>query len=316
MPGTCGAEGSLAKLLVEPGAGPHTFDANSEPYAFVYESMQTRRVLAGGRVIWGTRARPAARRVKTSYVPVGRLHLQPGPAALDNWLPRIVGGAKTGNNIDPAETLPSFGMLIHRDNGVFRYDDCVVGQAIFRGQSGPTEGGEGEVIDLVLLIYARNEVGPDDPSPPSWPGTVAALQEGVLHDPYVFGQGVLSLDSNSRPFDEFVLSIDNNIRVRMRNSLTPTCFLAGERVTRLQTKNPFLTTTHTNAINSWSTGFAGSLTFTSGNLSLSAQFPNLRNAYETPTVPGKTEIPLALNFDALATAATGYEIRFVNDSTN
>lgn len=315
MPGTCGAVGSLAKLLVEPGAGPHTFDINSEPYAFVYESMQTRRFTAGGRIIWGTRSEPSARRVKTSYVPVGRLHLQPGPLALDNWLPRILGGTKVGNNIDPAETLPSFGMLIHRDNGIFRYDDCVVGQAIFRGQSGPSEGGEQEVIDMVLLIYAKTETGPDDGSPPTWPGSVTALQEGAQHDPYIFGQGVLSLAGNSRPFDEFVLSIDNRIAPRMRNSLTPTCFLPLGRSVKLQTKNPFLTTTHTDAFNSWSTGIAGSLVFTSGAYSLTCTFPHLRNTYESPTVPGKTEIPLAMNFDCLSTQATGYEIRFTNDST-
>jgi hypothetical protein len=253
--------------------------------------------------------------VKTSYVPVGRLHLQPGPLALDNWLPRILGGTKVGNNIDPAETLPSFGMLIHRDNGIFRYDDCVVGQAIFRGQSGPSEGGEQEVIDMVLLIYAKAETGPNDGSPPTWPGSVTALQEGAQHDPYIFGQGVLSLAGNSRPFDEFVLSIDNRVAPRMRNSLTPTCFLPLGRSVKLQTKNPFLTTTHTDAFNSWSTGIAGSLVFTSGAYSLTCTFPHLRNTYESPTVPGKTEIPLAMNFDCLSTQATGYEIRFTNDST-
>ena len=39
MPGTCGAVGSLAKLIVEPGASTHTFDSNSEPYAFIYEKF-------------------------------------------------------------------------------------------------------------------------------------------------------------------------------------------------------------------------------------------------------------------------------------
>lgn len=315
MPGTCGAVGSLAKLLVEPGAGPHVFDANSEAYAFVYESMATRRVTAGGRVIWGTRAERAERQVKTSYLPVGRLHLQPGPGALDLWLPRILGGTKVGNNIDPAETLPSFGMLIDRDNGVFRYDDCMVGQAVFRGRSGPSETGEEEIVDMVLLIYAKTELTPSDGSPPSWPASPPAISTAANQDPYIFSQGVLTLNGNSRPFDEFVLSIDNRLAPRFRNSLTPTCFLPLGRRVSLQVKNPFLTTTHSDAFNSWNTGFAGSLAFTSGTISTTAEFPHLRNVYETPTVPGKTEIPLALNFDARATAATGYEVRFVNDST-
>ena len=315
MPGTCGAVGSLAKLIVEPGASTHTFDSNSEPYAFVYESMQSRRVTAGGRVIWGTRSDPSARRVKTSYVPVGRLHIQPGPLALDNWLPRILGGTKTGNNIDPAETLPSFGMMIHRDNGVFQYNDCVVGQAIITGQSGPSEGGEAEVIDLVMVIYARTEVGPDDGSPPSWPVSPPALQEGAQHLPYVFGQGALTLAATAVSFDRFALSIDNMIAVRMRNSLTPTCFLPQGRRVGLSVQMPFLTATHTIAYNAWNAGVAGSLVFTAGAYSLTATFPHLRNTYQSPTVPGKTEIPLELSFDCLSTVAAGYEIRFTNDST-
>ena len=315
MPGTCGAVGSLAKLIVEPGASTHTFDSNSEPYAFIYETMRSRRVTAGGRVIWGTRAEPSARRVKTSYVPVGTVHIQPGPLALDNWLPRILGGTKTGNNIDPAETLPTFGMMIHRDNGVFQYSDCVVGQAVLTGRSGPSDGGEAEVIDLAMVIYAKTETGPDDGSPPSWPGSPPALQEGAQHLPYVFGQGVLTLDGSAVPFDSFALSIDNMISVRMRNSLTPTCFLPTGRRVALNVQLPFLTSTHTIAYDAWDAGITGSLVFTAGAYSLTATFPQLRNIYQPPTVPGKTEIPLELSFEALSTVATGYEIRFTNDST-
>ena len=126
--------------------------------------------------------------------------------------------------------------------------------------------------------------------------------------PYVFGQGVLTLDSTAVPFDSFALSIDNRISVRMRNSLTPTCFLpTGRRVA--------LNSTHTIAYDAWDAGIAGSLVFTAGAYSLTATFPQLRNIYQPPTVPGKTEIPLELSFEALSTVATGYEIRFTNDST-
>jgi hypothetical protein len=191
----------------------------------------------------------------------------------------------------------------------------MVGQAVFRGRSGPSETGEEEIIDMVLLIYARSEITPSDTSPPAWPASPPTIPVTANQDPYIFSQGVLTLNGNSRPFDEFVLSIDNRLAPRFRNSLTPTCFLPLGRQVSLQVKNPFLTTTHSDSFNSWNTGFAGSLAFTSGTISTTAQFPHLRNVYETPTVPGKTEIPLSMNFEARATAATGYEIRFVNDST-
>lgn len=323
MPGTCGAVGSLAKLVVANGASPHTF-SGGEAYAFVYESMATRRVTAGGRVIWGTRAERAERQVKTSYLPVGRLHLQPTPVELASWLPRILGDSVVGNTFRPAETLPSFGMLISRDNGTFQYNDCMVGQAVFRGRSGPSETGEEEIIDMVLLIYAKQELTPAEgsaafPAGVTIPAIDPSLTTAVSQSPYIFSQGVLTLSGQSRPFDEFVLSIDNRLAPRFRNSLTPTCFLPLGRRINLQVKNPFLTTTHTDAFNSYSTGIVGSLGFTSGTCSTIFNFPHLRNVYETPTVPGKTEIPLSMNFEARATeasvAALQYEMYVVNDST-
>lgn len=310
----CAAVGALAKLLIEPGASPHTFDSNSEAYPFLYETLATNRTYGGTRAIYGTRTQPSARLYKKAYIPIGRLALQPGPADLDLWLPRILGGAKTGNNIDPAETLPSFGALISRDNGIFQYNDCIVGDAIFQGSGGQSEGEE-EAIDLVMTIMAKAEIGPSDPSPPSWPVSPPAIPTGATRVPYVFNQGVLTAGSNARAFDRFVLSINNMVRPRWRNSITPTCLIPFGRQVNLQVVNPFLTATESDAFGLYSTGMAGSLKFTSGNASIDFQFPDLRNFYKTPTVRGKGEIPIELNLQAFNSAATTYEIRAVNDST-
>lgn len=310
---SCGSMGDLARLLIEPGASPHTFDSNSEAVEFLYEDLGTDRKFGGMQGIAGTRAVSSERIVPLSYVPVGPLMIQPGADAIDKWMPRILGGTKSGNNIDPAETLPSFGYLVDRVAGIFRYDDCVVGRAIIRGRSGPGDG-EPEVIDMVLLIFAKTEITPKDAVPPTWPGTPPAIPSGALHIPYTFPQGVLTLNGNARFFDEFVLTIDNGIVVRNRNSLTPTCLLPGSRRVSLSVRGPFTSTSFSDAFDFYAARYAASLRFTAGSISCEFQFPALRNLLRTPRVPGKTEIPLSMNFIAARTSATPYEIRVVNDS--
>ncbi len=310
----CAAVGALAKLLIEPGASPHTFDSNSEAYPFLYETLSTNRTFGGTRAIYGTRTQWGTRLYKKPYLPVGRIAFQPGPADLDLWLPRILGGAKTGNNIDPAETLPTFGMLVSRDNGVFEYKDCIVGQAIFRSAGDPSEGEE-EALEMVLTIMAKDEQGPSDSSPPSWPGSPPSIPSGATRVPYIFSQGVLTAGANARLFDRFVLSIDNVVRPRWRNSITPSCLTSFGRQVNLQVVNPFTADMESDSFDLYSVGMTGSLKFTAGALSLDFQFPDLRNFYKTPTVRSKGEIPLELNLQAFRTAATAYEIRAVNDST-
>lgn len=310
---SCGSMGDLARLLIEPGASPHVFDANSEATMFLYEDLGSDRKFGGLQGIAGTRAQYSDRIVPLSYVPVGALALQPGADAIDKWMPRILGGTKSGNNIDPAETLPSFGYLIDRVGGVFQYDDCIVGKTVIRGRSGPGEG-EPEIIDMVVWIFARVERTPQDPSPPTWPGTAPAIPSGALHVPYAYHQGVFTLNGNVRTFDEFVLTIDNMVQPRNRNSLTPTCFLLGSRQTFLQLRGPFTASSFSDAFSFYSTGYAASIALTAGTISCTFQFPHLRNMLRVPRVPGKREIPQVMNFQATRTSATPYEIRVVNDS--
>lgn len=311
---SCGSVGDLARLLVEPGASPHVFDVNSEATVFLYEDLGTDRRFGGLQGITGSRAQRTDRIVPLSYVPVGPIALQPGADMIDKWMPRILGGSKSGNNIDPAETLPSFGVLIDRVNGIFQYDDCVVGKAVIRGQAGPSEG-EVEVMDMIVWVYAKTEITPEDTSPPSWPGSPPSIPSGALHVPYTYPQSVITLNGNVRTFDRFVITIDNSIIVRNRNSLTPTCFIPGSRRTSLSIRGPFTTSTFSDAFDFYSTGYSASIKFTAGNLSCDFQFPNLRNMLKTPRVPGKTEIPMEMNFIAGSTSGTAYEIRCVNDST-
>jgi len=311
--GTCSAIGDLGILLVKGGASPRDFTSSPERYGFVFEDLKSRRGYIGTRGIDGTRAQLSNRVVLESYEVGGNIYFQPGPSDLDAWMQRALGGTKATNTIDPTETLPEFDILVYRDNGTFRYTNCQVDKAIFRASAGPNAG-EAEILDMIIAIKCKSEVTPDDPAPTSWPGTIPAVPSGGNIIPYTFRMGVLTLGGTAYPMDSFQLLIDNNLQVRNRNSLTPTCIYPLSRRVILSCTLPFLTSTHTLSDTLYESGAAGSLKFTSGNRSCDFQFADLRNIYETPTIPGKNEIPLSLSMTAYQSGSTP-DIRIVNDIT-
>jgi hypothetical protein len=294
----CAAVGVFGKILVEPKASPGdadpVFDVDSERFVYLYETMSTDRKLIGTAGIYGSLSVYGDRLAQQAYVPQGSIGLQPGPADLDQWLPRILGGTKVGNEITIAETLPVFDMLIHRDNGVFRYKNCRVAQAVYRGKSGPTQD-ESEICNLNISIIAEDEVEA------AWPNPEPTLVLNATRVPYTFVQGTYNLAAVSHPFDEFALVINNNLTARNRNSLNPTCVFSNGRTVRLETDNPFTTTNWTSAKNLYTTGAAGSMVFVSGSRSATFAFPLLRAARQTPSARGKGEIPLSIKAQAFRT---------------
>lgn len=295
--GTCAAWGALGKLLVQGGNNPRTFSGTSERYSFVYEGLSSTRNQIGKNSIQGSRSRTGNRVAKESYQIGGPIMLQLGPDELELWLPRILGGTKSGSNFDPAETLPTFDVLVHRDNGIWKYTDCQVDKAVFRCRSGPG-GGDSEIVETVVLLQAMTELDGQ-----SWPGSEPAVPSGAGYIPYTIAQAALSLNSTSFSFDTFNLMIDNQLIVRNRNSLTPTCIFPGGRMVGLQIQLPFISGSWTVAEALYDTGAAGSITLTAGARSCTFSFPDLRNAQETPNIPGKTEIPLQLNLEAFRTSS-------------
>ncbi len=223
--------------------------------------------------------------------------MQPGPADLDLWLPRILGGTKASNVIGVTEALPVFDILVHKDNGVFRYKNCRVSQATFRGKSGPTED-EAEIINMSIGIIAMDEVEEN------WPGSEPSVPTGTGVVPYNFAQGTLLVTATQHPFDEFVLTINNMLQVRHRNSIKPTCVYSSGRIVRLEVDNPFTTTSWAAAKALYDPGTNGSLKFTNGARSVDFQFPLLRTPLETPVVRGKSEIPLSIKLEAYRTSGS------------
>lgn len=188
-------------------------------------------------------------------------------------------------------------MLIDRENDIWLYTNCRVASAIFTaGQRLGSE--EEELVELALTIVAETETNGQ-----SWPGSPPAISDTAANAPYGHWETSLTLDSTATKQDNFVLSIDNDLYMAARGSLTPNCIRAGDRSIRLATKNPFTSTTQTAALSFWSGGLTGSLAFSSNNMSTTFAFPSLRNAYNTPNAQSKNEIPLELRLEAQRTAS-------------
>lgn len=294
---TCAAIGSFGKLLVQGGNTPRTFGVSSERYSFLYETLKSRRRLIGLNAIQGALDIDSDRAVAESYRIGGRIAMQPGPADLDAWLQRGMGGTKSGNIIDFASPLPDWDVLVHRDEGVFRYSTGMVDKLIFTARSGPNAGDQ-EILNMVVMAQFMTE------TEISWPGSEPSIPTGAQRTPYIFSQGVLNIGGTAYSFDAFQLIIDNGLVVRNRNSLTPTCMYPTQRRIYLSVNLPFLAANWTMANSAFTAPVTAFMTFTNGSRSCRFDFGALRNTRETPTITGKTEIPLNLNLEGYRNGAT------------
>ncbi|MEQ8788876.1 MAG: phage tail tube protein [Pirellulaceae bacterium] len=292
------SQGVQARLCMEPGAAPHTFDASSEPYEFLAESLRKRTALLDTSGIRGTRSHHAARTRVGAHAVSGSISLHPSPGDLDHLLPRILGADEASDVFVLAETLPSFGVLIDRVAETFQYTDCRVSKATFRGSAG----------GLVLLVL--DIVGVAEVTGVSFPSLL--LDTTAQAAPYTFSDGVLTLQSAQRQMMDFELVIDNGLQARFTNSQTATSIVPQDRIVTLKTTNPF-TSDEVDLYGQPAVGAAGSLMLTNGQMSTTFAFAALQSPDTSPVVPGKQEIPLVLEMTARMTGTTR-ELIVTNDS--
>lgn len=302
----CMSIGSAAKLAVQGGSLPRTFNASSERYDFLYETLTRKQRRVGNRTIKGDLSDWKERNVEGASLVSGVIAFQASPNWFNSWQTRIVGDLdSTTNNADgddiywPTTSLPSFDVMINREGRTFHYKECYVSRCIMRGQSAPSEE-EPEIIDVVVQLIGK-EV--DDNA--TWPVTEPELGVTANDLPYVIGLAELNAASADRLFDSFVLSIDHGLIVKFRNSLTVSCIRPGQRKVRLQTNNPFLSASYGALHETLASPISGVLTFNRGDAYTEIKFATLDNMGEDPNVRGKTEIPHSLDFQALKNGTTG-----------
>ncbi len=300
------APGSQGRLFVEPGSAPHTFDASSESYEFLYETVQLRNRIVGGQGIRGTREESQESTRSGSGVVGGRIAMHVNPLGLDLWLPRILGAAESTDSFALAESLPSFGLLIDRVTETFQYTDCVVSRAMFRAQAGPADG-DAELVEMVLEIMGKTEV--EDTAVPA----VSIATTATSTQNYLMSDGVFTFDGTAREVKQFVIMIDNHIQPRWVNSLTATALCPQARTSAVQARLPF-DSTNLDLYSRARAGATGSIVFTNSTVSTTFTFGTLQSPSETPVIRGKSEIDLILNMIARKTGSTA-SLVVTNDST-
>jgi hypothetical protein len=287
-----------------------TFDGSSYPMDFLYESLAKEGTIVGGHGITGTRSENVERTRLGSYLISGKIGLQPGPIDYDFFLPWILGAPESNDVFALAESLPSRSVLIDRVGSIFRYDTCYVNRAVLRAKGGPGDS-EAELVELILDIMGTTETGGA-----TWAGTIPALSVAATRSPYLFGEGVFTVNSQPYEIKDFALVIDNMLQPRWVNSLSPSAICPSGRRVMLVTNNPFTSTEYAALYNNANAlaGIAGRLKFTNGNMSAQLDMAGLQWADQSPTVEGKREIPLTLQFYVRKKGSTA-ELIWTNDST-
>ncbi len=289
--------GSLAKLCMEPGASPHTFDSSSEPYRFWSCTVRRNGTIIDPNTIQGTRTHASeVTRTGPSLIR-GSITMPVSPLDLDRILERTLGGTKTVNAIAVADTVPAFGLLVQYYSGqTIEYTDCKIDRMTISGNT-HQEGEAAEVIQMQLDIVGLTAVV-DTSYPTLTLGTAAG------NAPYTLCDTTSTQIAVARRVRAFSLSIDNHIEVIWRNgSCTPIALLEQDRTVTYQEVVPYFSTNEDLYAQS-AAGTTGTLVFTNGSLSTTFTFGVLQAPIIGPSIQHKGEILLPVNYVARGVSTT------------
>jgi hypothetical protein len=310
---TCGPQGILTSLFVEPGGSPHVFDTSSERWGFDVCTLGKDGKQIVQRDNTGSRSMIAEQVRQGPYLCFGNLRMRMTPNMLDFWLPRILGAVEATNVFNVSDSLPSFGVLkviTSTDGQIYTEEikNCVVSRAIFRGKATQVDEEEPEPIEVTLQIAGGEHVLGTTPP-------VVALPIGIINYPYIFEQAVFTINSLARVVYDYQLVIDNHVQVRYANQFYPIDLCPTNRTVMLQTTLKADTANITGLFLYPDAGYNNAtLTFTSTTLSAQFLFGCLEAVDKSPEINGQTEIPLQLTMRALKQGAVP-EIVVTNDST-
>ena len=313
----CVAQGAFSKLIVEPGASPHTFDANSERYEFLGETLTTFQRLEISQGITGDLGQLASRVYEGATLVMGSLYLNPSPQYMANWLPRMIGPLDVAT-YKPTACLEQFGIMLQRDlEYEFELTDCRVARWVLEGKRlGSIRQAEPNFLILRLDILGLTEVwdAVDD-----WPSPEPSLGTTDPYTPYLFehSDSGITLAGSTRAVEWFRLTVDHGLAPRWRNSLTPKSVCSNGRAVHLDARVDW-NDANDDLYSQTIAGAAGSLALTIENMSTTFSFGNLKQQKESPTVRNKfSDILLPFNGRAFQTViGTPDDITAVNDATN
>lgn len=274
------ARSALAQLCMDAAA---PIDVSSEPFYFVSSGIRKRNTHAYSTGITGSRSRRSHRaRIVQTYVG-GPLILEPSPTEIDLMLPRILGGTTGGGVTDVADTLPEFLIAIDKVTKVMTYSGCRVARAVIQGS-------QNQAMRWSLDIEAETQSTGNA-------GTFPALTLPTDNF-FVFSDLTLTLESVSRKFRDFTLTIDNLLDAdRWHNSLTRAEIAAQDRLVQLSVNLPY-TSDNEDLFDAAIAGAAGQLVMTDGTTTYTIDIANAKVPTEGPEVPGRgQEIRMPLVVD-------------------
>jgi len=308
----CPAMGVFVKLLLEPGASPHTFDANSERYEILppdAEDFQRHGRLIGGQGITGKMYRLKSRVRDGGYYVYGKFRLNPSPGYLNTLLPKLVGDEVT--DVFSPNTCPNvFGALLHRDVDVWKYLDGRVARWELTGRA--PQFREQATPDLLLLevdVLFEDEAGFYSSPAPTWPVSEPDLPTGTSYAPYIFQDcdGGVTLNGEVREIYAFKLTYENNLSIRYANSLTASSICPTGRKVALECALPWTVANQ----DLYDQGYAGAaaemiFTYTNGGdtHSTTINVENLKVPDESPHVYDENEVAFSIRGEAYGDEST------------
>lgn len=258
--------------------------------------------MTGTRSHWSARTRVGTRRVS------GQFTLCPNAIEWSVLLPWILGADASGTTFALAETLPSYTVVIDKDNGidgkVFTYNAVKVNRATISA-----DAGRPLMLDLQLEGWDES-IGNA--------GTFPSLTLNVATGPFLMSDAVISVASTPYGFKRIAITIDNALDTeRILNSTIRSALPARDRIITCELDGPYGNNSAiypTAATLAAGVAVVATFTNTVAAVSLAATLTKVHFPRRSPPWGGREEIMLPLAGQARATSA-GNEIVVVLDST-
>lgn len=211
---SCGAIGSLNKLAVQGGASPRTFNGSSERYAFIKENLTPIPSYSGPERGVGDISQSKGHRRATLILYEGTIILECNKHNLNKWLPRTMWSSAVSSpyTIGTNSSNHEFDVLISKETGTFRYENCLVNELAIYGS---------EDRDDPFLYLAINIVAQSFSEATAWPNPEPSIGTSASHYPYTFYDSSVMLGYTFEvPNGRLVFAIRNKLVPVARQSIT------------------------------------------------------------------------------------------------
>lgn len=310
---TCSIIGaSFSKLLIEPAASPHTFDASSEIYQLVNEQLNKSVSYIETPDLNGSYTLETADlQSGPSYV-FGDTTFRLRPDELATLLAHLIGNESPSGTFTLADsTLPPFcGLLLDKSADVFEYADMRCRRWVVRSQTSAA-GNPPQAAELIVSWIGKTRGLVTD-----WPGTPPTAPTGEAMVPFIHEQSVLTLDGTAYPKMDFVLACDYNLGPEWYGgTLTPSDICPqGRRQIQLRVRHPY----HSGTLGllSLASGVDGNLKFqattSGGTVSIDFQFGAVHPLPKDPNATGPGKVPLYMDY-VISKGASDPDLKVVLD---